>query len=188
MKIDQPIVGYELGGKGEPELEPEAAPPAQPTKRPYALQGVTYKIHPPMYDHALYLTLNNGADGKPYEIFANSADMQQYQWIVALTRLISRDLRSGVEVEAVAAELQSVHAPSGGYWRKGGRFMPSLVAEIGVVLAEHSALAGKGGEVEEVEESSYPAEATLCPKCNTKAAIIMDGCATCLNCGESKCG
>ncbi|HRG15182.1 MAG TPA: NrdJb, partial [Pseudomonadota bacterium] len=25
-------------------------------------------------------------------------------------------------------------------------------------------------------------------KCNTKATIIMDGCATCLNCGYSKCG
>ena len=34
----------------------------------------------------------------------------------------------------------------------------------------------------------FPPSATLCHKCNTKATIIMDGCATCLNCGYSKCG
>ena len=31
-------------------------------------------------------------------------------------------------------------------------------------------------------------DASLCPKCQTKAVIVMDGCLTCLNCGESKCG
>ena len=185
MKIDQPITGYEVVGKGEPEPQPQPQP-ATPPKRPYALGGVTYKIHPPLQEHALYLTLNNGVDGTLYEVFANSADMQQYQWIVALTRLISRDLRAGVSVESVAAELQSVHAPSGGYWRKGGKFMTSLVAEIGLVMIEHSEL--KVGGQQEVAESSYPPEATLCPKCQTKAVILMDGCATCLNCGDSKCG
>ena len=34
----------------------------------------------------------------------------------------------------------------------------------------------------------FPAGATQCQKCNTQAVIIMDGCATCLNCGYSKCG
>jgi hypothetical protein len=28
----------------------------------------------------------------------------------------------------------------------------------------------------------------LCVKCSTKAMVLMDGCMTCLNCGESKCG
>jgi len=28
----------------------------------------------------------------------------------------------------------------------------------------------------------------MCSKCHTKAMILMDGCQTCLNCGESKCG
>ena len=34
----------------------------------------------------------------------------------------------------------------------------------------------------------FPPGAELCKKCNTKAMIQMDGCLTCLNCGESKCG
>jgi hypothetical protein len=30
--------------------------------------------------------------------------------------------------------------------------------------------------------------ASVCPKCSAKALVIMDGCATCLSCGYSKCG
>lgn len=36
--------------------------------------------------------------------------------------------------------------------------------------------------------SAFPPGATLCHKCNVTAMILMDGCATCLNCGYSKCG
>ena len=35
---------------------------------------------------------------------------------------------------------------------------------------------------------SFPSDAVLCHKCSTKAVIKMDGCMTCLNCGDSKCG
>ena len=38
------------------------------------------------------------------------------------------------------------------------------------------------------EGASFPPSATMCHKCSTKALVIMDGCATCLNCGYSKCG
>jgi hypothetical protein len=37
-------------------------------------------------------------------------------------------------------------------------------------------------------QSSYPEGAQLCLKCNTAAVVLMDGCMTCLACGESKCG
>ena len=36
--------------------------------------------------------------------------------------------------------------------------------------------------------TSFPPSATMCHKCSAKALVIMDGCATCLNCGYSKCG
>ena len=38
------------------------------------------------------------------------------------------------------------------------------------------------------DSGDFPAEAQLCAKCSTKAVIKMDGCMTCLNCGDSKCG
>ena len=37
-------------------------------------------------------------------------------------------------------------------------------------------------------ESEFPAGAQLCGKCSVAAVVMMDGCMTCLNCGESKCG
>lgn len=39
----------------------------------------------------------------------------------------------------------------------------------------------------EVEQSGYPESAKLCHKCLTKTMIMLDGCLTCLSCGESKC-
>lgn len=36
--------------------------------------------------------------------------------------------------------------------------------------------------------TSFPPSASMCHKCSTKALVLMDGCATCLNCGYSKCG
>jgi len=89
--------------------------------------------------------------------------------------------------------------------------MPSLVAEIGDVLESHLRMIGmfkddslddhqkklidekraeyesnlKNAEVNSPED--FPDGAKLCHKCSTKAVIKMDGCLTCLNCGESKC-
>jgi hypothetical protein len=37
-------------------------------------------------------------------------------------------------------------------------------------------------------ESGYPEGAQLCAKCSTAAVVMMDGCMTCLSCGDSKCG
>ena len=37
-------------------------------------------------------------------------------------------------------------------------------------------------------KSNYPECAQLCVKCNTAAVVMMDGCMTCLSCGDSKCG
>ena len=55
-----------------------------------------------------------------------------------------------------------------------------------------AAQASAGGTQEDIavtgDGTSFPPSATMCHKCSTKALVIMDGCATCLNCGYSKCG
>lgn len=63
-------------------------------------------------------------------------------WIVALTRLISAIFRKYDDVAFVAEELQAVFDPKGGYHKPGGKFMPSLVAEIGTILEHHLAEIG----------------------------------------------
>ena len=90
--------------------------------------------------------------------------------------------------------------------------MPSIVAEIGHALESHMKMIGLikeekmsvaqremilakraeyetlKGQVKGEESGDFPADSKLCAKCYTKAVIIMDGCLTCLNCGDSKCG
>jgi hypothetical protein len=187
-------------------------------KRPEALVGATYKIKTPLSDHALYITINDvilnpGTDHesrRPFEIFINSKNMENFQWIVALTRVISAVFRKGGDITFLVEELKAVFDPQGGYFKSGGRFMPSLVAEIGDAIETHMISIGLIQEKElsahqkkilqekrEEYESKhqvkskageYPPMAKLCLKCHTKAVIILDGCKTCLSCGDSKCG
>jgi hypothetical protein len=61
---------------------------------------------------------------------------------------------------------------------------------MGGAMVETAAAADESADSAAAPESggAFPPGATLCHKCNTSAVIIMDGCATCLNCGYSKCG
>src|SRR5215469_11628402 len=75
-------------------------------ERPEMLVGQTYKIKTPISDHAMYVTindilLNEGTEyeqRRPFEIFINSKNLDHYQWIVALTRIISAVFRKGGDV------------------------------------------------------------------------------------------
>ncbi|MGA9573093.1 MAG: NrdJb [Lysobacterales bacterium] len=239
IKINKHIAGYEVV-KPEEEMaaliraadEKEARSSAKVIRmtekimRPEgmeSLEGSTYKIKTPLDDHAMYVTINDiilnpgtvHEQRRPFEIFINSKNMDHFQWIVALTRLMSAVFRKGGDVTFLAEELQAVFDPKGGYFKPGGRFMPSIIAEIGDVIAHHMQKIGlmkkeelseqqklildqKRAEVERIhakpavdtpgEETGYPASATLCNKCHTKAVVVMDSCATCLSCGYSKCG
>ncbi|MGD8348198.1 MAG: NrdJb [Gammaproteobacteria bacterium] len=220
-KIDQKIVKSQVI---DPDRVEAAASRAEiihmheNLQRPEALQGTTYKIKTPLSEHALYVTINDitlnpGTEHeirRPFEIFINSKNMEHYQWIVALTRILSAVFRKGGDVTFLVDELRSVFDPQGGYFKKGGRYTPSIVAEIGDVIEQHMISIGmlkkqeldaqqqeyidaKRGEIEgrfaqPTGDDGYPASATLCRKCQTRAVVLLDNCLTCLHCGESKCG
>lgn len=230
-KIDKKIVAYKVASeeqKQEATAQPPVPAPPSPeemhedVKRPDVLVGSTYKVRTPEHvsEHALYITindviLNEGTEHeirRPFEVFINSKSMDHFQWIVALTRIMSAVFRKGGDITFLVEELRSVFDPRGGYWNKG-KFVPSLIAEIGDVIERHLISIGmlespeldenqkalidaKRAEFELTSESdeenskdnSFPEGATLCKKCNNKALILMDGCMTCLNCGDSKCG
>ena len=189
-------------------------------QRPEMLIGSTYKIKTPVSDHAMYVTindivLNEGTEyeqRRPFEIFINSQHLDHVQWIVALTRIISAVFRKGGDVTFLVDELKAVFDPRGGYWQPGGKFMPSIIAELGHVIEKHLQMIGmlrtvgldehqrklvdaKRAEFEARQKqqdafskSHFPEGAQLCNKCSTAAVVMMDGCMTCLNCGDSKCG
>ena len=221
IKIDKKIVTYSVVKPEIATVDPALAVQQmhENLERPDVLPGATYKVKTPLSDHALYITindivLNQGTPDeirRPFEIFINSKAMEHFQWIVALTRIISAVFRKGGDVTFLVEELRSVFDPKGGYFKKGGKYMPSLVAEIGDVIESHLRAIGLLTEdgpdahqrklidehrakyemgmkaVEDAGASAFPPEATLCGKCQTKAVIVMDGCLTCLNCGDSKC-
>ncbi|MDG1443235.1 MAG: NrdJb [Pseudomonadales bacterium] len=224
-KLSSKIVSYNI--KKDEEVQEQVDPREvmhEEIKRPEELKGYTYKIKTPLSDHALYITVNNivlnpateHEQEYPFEIFINSKNMEHFQWVLALTRVISAVFRKGGDAIFMVEELKQVFDPQGGYFKKGGRFMPSLVAEIGEVLETHMKKCGLI-ETEELSEahkemiaekrallengaanaenakdpaevSGYPEGAQLCTKCNTQAMVLMDGCMTCLSCGDSKCG
>jgi hypothetical protein len=252
VKINKKIKSYSIA-KPEQQVaeaiaEPVAALPQfagaeviqmhERLERPEVLVGSTYKIKSPLVEHAMYVTINDivlnlGTEHelrRPFEVFINSKNMDHFQWIVALTRIMSAVFRKGGDVTFLVDEMKAVFDPRGGYFKAGGVYMPSIVAEIGAVVEEHMKSIGlivddelSDGQKRLIADkraayesrakkkttesapatsvqpaaddvsvtgdgTSFPPSASMCLKCNTKATIIMDGCATCLNCGYSKCG
>lgn len=255
VKIESKITGYSVLSNEDKAREAAAAPAAtaaapapvaeapkdnivqmhERIERPEVLIGSTYKIKSPLVEHAFYVTINDivlNANTehelrRPFEIFINSKSMEHFQWIVALTRIMSAVFRKGGDVTFIVEEMKAVFDPRGGYFKAGGVYMPSLVAELGSIVEEHMKSIGllhdpemsahqkaliaekrkqyedrskkrdaPAAAVEKREEdvevtgegTSFPPSATMCHKCSTKALVVMDGCATCLNCGYSKCG
>lgn len=226
VKISKKIVGFSVANKND--VKESTAEPVQSSlplglemnetlERPETLIGSTYKVKTPLSEHAMYITVNDiilnkgtaNEERRPFEIFINSKNMDHFQWIVALTRIISAVFRKGGDITFLTEELGSVFDPKGGYFKSGGKYMPSLVAEIGDVLqihletiglikksgldeAQKKLIAQKRAEFEQMTgdevESEFPKESVLCVKCSVKAVVMMDNCLTCLNCGDSKCG
>ncbi|PRY92629.1 ribonucleoside-diphosphate reductase class II [Hasllibacter halocynthiae] len=174
---------------------PPAAPHADPMPRPAALEGTTYKLVWPESAHAIYLTVNDAVvDGRrrPFEVFVNSKNMEHYAWTVALTRMISAIFRRGGDVSFVVEELKAIFDPRGGAWVRG-RYVPSLLAAIGGALEEHMRAIGflDGPAAPATFPKATPAPAVpgaACPRCGETALHMAEGCATCTNCGFSRCG
>ncbi|MEE8093832.1 MAG: NrdJb [Gammaproteobacteria bacterium] len=234
IKVETKIVDYDVAlntgeqsASEQPEVTEEHPPEAakvirmhEKLERPEVLIGSTYKVKTPVSDHAMYVTindivLNEGTEyekRRPFEIFINSKNLDHYQWIVALTRIMSAVFRKGGDVNFLVDELKAVFDPRGGYWQPGGRFMPSIIAELGYIIERHlvqigllqptvpseeqqdliaskrAVLAARDQHQQSVAENRFPDGARLCGKCDTAAAVMLDGCLTCLNCGYSKCG
>ncbi|WP_299021867.1 NrdJb [uncultured Photobacterium sp.] len=226
-KIDSKIIGFKVKSQ---EQEAQPAAQAKPDveleqmhedmNRPEKLLGTTYKLKTPEHisEHSLFITINDVVlnegteyeDRRPFEVFINSKSLEHFQWIVALTRIMSAVFRKGGDCTFLVEELRSVFDPRGGYWNKG-KYVPSLIAEIGNVIEQHlieigmltkpevnehqqafinakKAELATNSKQQEEDYGNFPPTATLCFKCHAKAVIVKDGCQTCLNCGDSKCG
>ena len=66
-------------------------------------------------------------------------------------------------------------------FRKGGD-VTFLVDE------KRAAFEARARQADAFAKLHFPEGAQLCGRCSTAAVVMMDGCMTCLNCGDSKCG
>jgi len=214
IKIEKKITAYEVA-KPESEAQKAEKAAAKVTQiaplleRDDVLVGSTYKIKTPHSEHAMYITINDvmvkAANGeehrRPFEVFINTKNMEHFMWIVTLTRVISAIFRKGGDVTFLVEELKAVFDPRGGYYKKGGRYMPSIVAEIGEVIQQHLVSIGMmEGQLQtaEIQAKRIEAEEKLgkdaisngaqCDKCSAMAVVRLDNCNCCLECGDSKCG
>ena len=174
IEVKRKIVDYSVSQDDASAEQTPTSSPQEATvirmheklERPEMLVGSTYKVKTPVSEHAMYVTINDivlnegtvHEKRRPFEVFINSKNLDHYQWIVALTRIMSAVFRKGGEEQK--------------------KIMEKKRADFEARDVQRDAFA----------ENTFPDGAQLCGKCNTAASVMMDGCLTCLNCGYSKCG
>ncbi|HKL29138.1 MAG TPA: adenosylcobalamin-dependent ribonucleoside-diphosphate reductase [Natrialbaceae archaeon] len=195
-------------------VEDESETYARKRPRPDVLHGVTQRIDTGY--GKLYVNINEDEDGRPFELFANIGNSGGFtaSFTEALAKTISTALRSGVDPEEIASELEGIRSPKVA-WDKGEQIQ-SIPDAIGTALRRYLK-----GEV----EKAYPQQQTLeetaeedpghetdggdrastdstetdqqalidagespeCPECGSMALYYSEGCKTCEACGWSEC-
>ncbi len=180
-----------VGVKGKTE---ESAP--MPTKgsavikpRPHSLVGHTYRIETPI--GTAFITVNETADGEPFEVFVSvgKAGSDTMAVAEALGRLISLILRlpsplsAKRRLEEVIGQLSRIGGgqPTG----FGPRQVLSLPDALARVLAEHIGEAKP--EAVEAAVNGPKRIGDLCKECGQATFIYEEGCKKCLSCGYNEC-
>ncbi|MGM0591764.1 MAG: adenosylcobalamin-dependent ribonucleoside-diphosphate reductase, partial [Halobacteriota archaeon] len=103
--------------------------------RPDVLYGVTQRIDTGY--GKLYVNINEDADGRPFELFANIGNSGGFtaSFTEALAKTISTALRSGVDPEEIADELKGIRSPKVA-WDKGEQ-VNSIPDAIGTAMRRY---------------------------------------------------
>src|SRR5258708_1624330 len=153
IKIGKKIAKYRVQkpeAKEAPASAPKDALKAQDNviwmheklERPEVLIGSTYKIKTPVSDHAMYVTINDivlnegtpHEQRRPFEVFINSKNLDHFQWIVALTRVISAVFRTGGDTTFLSHELKPLFDPKARHCQPVGKLIPSTTAYLGYAI------------------------------------------------------
>jgi ribonucleoside-diphosphate reductase alpha chain len=118
--------------------------------RPDVLYGVTQRIDTGY--GKLYVNINEDAEGHPFELFANIGNSGGFtaSFTEALAKTISTALRSGVDPEEIASELQGIRSPKVA-WDKGEQ-INSIPDAIGTAMRRY---------LDEEIDKQYPQQQNL---------------------------
>ncbi len=184
-----------VGHKAESEQAVAAEPKSRPTprKRPRVTTGQTVRVRTGC--GSLYVTVNADEEGI-CEVFTTigKAGGCAGSFSEATARLISLSLRAGVEPKQLVKQLKGIRCPHP-IWQDGRQIL-SCPDAIAHVLEQYLEQNGNGivamAEVAaKVERSSSLGEGSVftgspCPECSGNM-VEESGCATCLDCGFSRC-
>ena len=181
------------GGAGESKDGREMARTSR--DRPRTMTGITERFRT---GHGnMYVTLNFGESGKPFEIFTNlgkagGCDSAQLE---AVSRLASMALRSGVDPAEIIHNLQGITCCPA--WDDGTQVRSAPDAMAHMLRRHHNGIGGNGGE-ERIRENAGSGEERIrenagygrlrCPDCNARVEF-REGCETCTGptCGWNRC-
>ncbi|MFW6321954.1 MAG: ribonucleoside-diphosphate reductase, adenosylcobalamin-dependent, partial [Halohasta sp.] len=132
--------------------------------RPDVLYGVTQRVDTGY--GKVYVNINEDENGQPFELFANIGNSGGFtaSFTEALAKTISTALRSGVDPEEIAEELNGIRSPKVA-WDKGEQ-INSIPDAIGTALRRYL-----DGEI----DNPYPKQQNLSELSDEPAAHETDG-------------
>jgi ribonucleoside-diphosphate reductase alpha chain len=179
----------------------------EPMSRPEIMVGKTYKLN--ISYGKLYVTVNDDATGKPFEIFATIGKAGGFFGAKseAICRLVSLSLRSGIDVDEVIKQLKGIRGPMPSFGGNGTKIL-SLADAIAHILEKHikgdqptldlgfeaKDKSAQGGLEVEKKVDSSPTQSMAdhgnAPECPTCGGVLemAEGCMLCRGCGFSRCG
>jgi len=186
-------VGHKKEDKAQQEQPAPARRPA-PRKRPRVTRGETVRIKTGC--GTLYVTINSDEQGI-CEVFTTigKAGGCAGAFSEATARLASLALRSGVEPTQIVKQLKGIRCPHP-IWQDGQQVLscPDAIAQVLDEYIKNNGVNGSGS-LPRVQSgaaaapSSNPGQAfsnEACPDCGG-AMVQESGCATCVQCGFSRC-
>lgn len=151
-----------------------------PRKRSKMTSGITEKIGTGC--GSLYVTVNSDDDGicEVFSTLGKAGGCASAQ-LEAICRLISLDLRSGIDVNSVVRQLRGIRCPSIAW--EDGKSILSCADAISSVLERHTGYEDKS----KVEDYGLVKNlAGQCPDCGN-LLVYQEGCFICPGCGYTKC-
>lgn len=141
----------------------------------------------------LYITVNRDDAGNVVETFVHTSKGGICQANSnAVNRLISLAMRGGIKVNEIIEQLQGINCPACVKAKSKGQNIdglscPDIIANVikNFYNGENPQIAKR--EVDVVAKEKGSTDGTKCPDCGS-ALAFEGGCATCKQCGWSKCG
>jgi len=179
----------------EASVPPAVDSPIEPRPRPQTTTGTTSKTMTGCGN--LYVSINDDEKGKPFKVFSQmgKAGGCASSQLEAIGRLVSLALRSGIDPQAVTAQLRGIRCPAPS-WENGTRILSCADAMARVLerrIAKESqvvrmavAVTASTEPVQRADKSSERFNMVgVCPECGSPL-MHEEGCMKC-HCGFSKC-